>query len=122
MRFNFIALTTATAALALAAPAFAGDADFTLVNATGYPIAELYVAPSDSDSWGSDILGKHVINNKEAWKISFAPSNNVCKYDMRIVFEDDNSKVTWKNFDLCEINKITLSYNRSTGVTTATKE
>jgi hypothetical protein len=119
LRLNLLALT---AAVALASPAIAGDADFTLVNATGYPIAELYVAPSNSDSWGSDILGKHVINNKESWKITFAPSNNVCKYDMQIVFEDDNSKVTWKNFDLCEINKITLSYNRSTGVTTATKE
>ena len=105
-----------------AAPAFAQNADFTLVNATGYPISELFVSPAKAKSWGPDILGKHVINNGEAWKITFPQSKDQCIQDMQITFEDDNSKVVWEELNLCEISKITLTYNRQSGVTSAAKE
>ncbi len=118
----YLKLSLFCAAALFSTQALASDADFTLANATGYPIAELYVSAAHKDSWGPDILGKHTIGNGEAWKISFPKSSDVCVYDVRIVFEDDNSKVTWADLDLCEINKLTLTYNRGSGVTTATKE
>jgi hypothetical protein len=38
------------------------------------------------------------------------------------VFDDDGSEVVWEGFDLCEINKITLKYNRSTKEVSADTE
>jgi hypothetical protein len=102
--------------------ALAQNADFTLVNATGYPISEVYVSPTKSKSWGGDILGKHTIGDGEAWKISFPQSKTQCVQDLQIVFEDDNSKVVWEALNLCELDKLTLSYDRKTGVTSAKKE
>ena len=106
----------------LAGQAAAQNADFVLANATGYPIRELYVNSSKSEEWGDDILGKHVINNQEEWKISFTKKGNVCRQDMKIVFDDDGSEVVWEGLNLCEINKITLTYDRRSGKTTARTE
>ena len=111
-----------TALVLIASQAFAQNADFTLVNATGYPISELYVSPAKAKTWGSDILGKHTIRNGEAWKITFPQSKDHCVQDMQIVFEDDDSQVVWESLNLCEIDKLTLTYNRKTGVTTASTE
>jgi hypothetical protein len=106
----------------LAGQAAAQNADFDLANATGYPIRELYVSPSKQKSWGNDVLGRHVIQDKEVWKIIAPKSGNACQYDIKIVFDDDASEVEWENFNLCEINKITLTYNRKSGETKATSE
>jgi hypothetical protein len=45
--------------------------------------------------------------------------NASCNQDLKIVFDDDDSKAVWSNIDLCSVDKITLKYNRSTGVTSA---
>jgi hypothetical protein len=100
----------------------AQDADFVLANATGYPIREVYVSPSKSKNWGDDMLGKHVIENGQAWKLKFPKKASQCVQDIKIVFEDDSSEVVWEEFNLCEIDKITLTYNRRTGETKARTE
>ena len=45
----------ALAAAMLPAAASANDADFTLVNKTGYVIDEVYVSPASATKWGNDI-------------------------------------------------------------------
>jgi hypothetical protein len=104
--------------------AFAGDADFTLTNATGYAIESVYVAPSRSKSWGDDKLGKSVLGNGRSREIVFSKSGSACIYDMLIHWEgygeaDDR---TWEQIDLCSVNKITLRYNKANDVTTAVLE
>jgi hypothetical protein len=94
---------------------------FRLNNSTGLAISELYVSPAKSKTWGKDILGDHTIEDGEAWKISLPPSKNPCLQDLRVVFAD-NSEAVWERFDLCEVTKINLTYNRRTGVTTATTD
>ncbi|MFZ4479877.1 MAG: hypothetical protein ACOYNZ_08305 [Rhodoferax sp.] len=42
--------------------------------------------------------------------------------DLKVVFDDDESEVTWEEVDLCEINKITLKYNRKSGAVSADTE
>ncbi len=106
----------------MAGTAVAQNADFTLVNATGYPISEVYVSPTKAKTWGSDILGKHIIANRESWKLTFPQSKAQCFQDLKIVFEDDNSEVVWENFNLCEIDKVTLTYDRKSGTTSAKTE
>lgn len=112
---------SAFAALASAAPVFAGDADFTLVNRTGYAIREVYIAPSHSAKWGSDRLGEGTLANARQRLFKFSDKSS-CKQDLQVVFDDDGSEVVWEGFDLCEINKITLKYNRSTKEVSADSE
>ena len=112
---------TAFMALAPMAPAFAGDADFTLVNRTGYAIREVYIAPSRSAKWGNDRLGDGTLGNGRQRLFKFSDKAS-CKQDLQVVFDDDASEVVWEDFDLCEINKITLKYNRSTKEVSADTE
>ena len=39
-----------------------------------------------------------------------------------VVFDDDGSDVTWEDFDLCDLSKITLKYNRKTKLVSADTE
>jgi len=99
----------------------AGDADFTLVNRTGYAIAEVYITPANKNNWGRDRLGRNVLDNGRAKLFTFSDSAN-CMQDIMVVFDDDGSKVVWEDFDLCALNKITLRYNRKTDVVSADVE
>lgn len=118
--------TKAILALAMTAAAstsaFAGgNADFTLVNKTGYAIREVYVSPSKAKNWGNDRLGRSVLANNQARALKFS-DNAHCKQDLQVVFDDDNSEVVWENVDLCETEKLTLKYNRKSGEVSALQE
>ncbi|MES2401091.1 MAG: hypothetical protein V4573_13965 [Pseudomonadota bacterium] len=102
----------AVAAFATLGSAFAGDADFTLVNRTGYPIKEVYLSASKAANWGNDRLGDNILNNGASKLFRFSDKAS-CKQDMQVVFDDDGSEVVWEGFNLCEINKVTLKLNRA---------
>ena len=104
-----------------AGAAMAGDADFTLVNKTGYPIRSIYIAPAKSKSWGNDRLGEGILATGKSRLIKFS-NKAQCKQILNVTFDDDGSEVEWEEFDLCEINKITLKYNRKTGEVSADEE
>lgn len=93
--------------------AFAGNADFVLVNKTGYAINEVYISPAQKNSWGNDRLGENQFLNGQSRTFRFGDTRN-CKQDIKVVFTDDGSEVEWEDFNLCELNKITLKYNRKT--------
>lgn len=99
----------------------AGDADFTLVNKTGFALLEVYLSPSHKTKWGPDRLGHDTLENNKARLFKFADKSS-CLQDLKVVFEDDGSNVTWEDFDLCELNKITLKYNRKTNFVSADTE
>jgi hypothetical protein len=109
------------AALALAPPVLAQEAkqDFTLINKTGYALNEAYLAPADSDEWQEDFLGKYQLDDGDAKKIHFSPKTKTCKWDLKVVYTEDNSKVVWHNIDLCTVDRITLFYNRKNDTTSA---
>ena len=111
-----------TAILAVAAPAGADDAkqDFKLVNKTGYELKALYVSPSKSDDWQEDVLGEDVLGDGGAVNIHFSPKANICKWDLKVVYSDDDSSAVWSNIDLCTVEKITIHYDRKNDVTKAT--
>jgi hypothetical protein len=100
-------------------PALAGDQDFTLVNATGYTISEVYVSPSKAADWEEDVLGRDVLAEGESTEIRFSRSEDTCRWDLKVVYEDDNSSAEWAALDLCEISAVTIRYNRKTGETSA---
>ncbi len=99
-----------------------GKQDFTLVNATGYVIKAVYVSPTTQDSWDEDILGKDTMDDEETLPIRFSRSDKSCKWDLKVTYEDDNSSVVWRGFDLCQISKITIKYNRKSDTTSALTE
>ena len=92
--------------------ALAGDADFKLANRTGYDIREVYISATHRNAWGEDRMGDGLLENGRAKVFRFSDRAS-CKQDIMVVFDDDGSKVVWEDIDLCEINKITLKYNRA---------
>lgn len=107
-------------ALAVGA-AMAGDADFRLANRTGYDIREVYISPTHRNAWGNDRMGDGVLENGKSKLFRFSDRAS-CKQDIMVVFDDDSSKVVWEDVDLCEIEKLTLKYNRSTKQVSAEAE
>lgn len=110
-----------TSGLAASGLASAGNADFTLVNKTGYALREVYLSPAHKTKWGNDRLGNNTLENNKSRVFKFADKAS-CVQDLMVVFDDDGSEVTWEDFDLCELNKITLKYNRKTKVVSADTE
>jgi hypothetical protein len=112
----FVALgVSAVAAL----PAAAQQQNFTLVNRTGYTIDQVYVSRPTAKSWGNDILGEGVLANGASKPVTFRAGTQGCMWDIKVVF-DDSEEVEWDQpFNLCQITRITLRYNRSSGVTSA---
>lgn len=113
----FCAISTVVAA----GSAFAGDADFTLLNRTGYTLREVYVSPSHKNAWGKDRMGDGFLDNGKSRLFKFS-DKSACKQDLKVVFDDDDSEVIWEEFDLCELSKITLKYNRKTREVSADTE
>lgn len=107
--------------LAITGASFAGDADFTLVNRTGYALNEVFISPTKKDNWGKDRLGENQLLNGQSRKFKFGDTKN-CVQDIQVVFTDDESEVEWEGLNLCELNKITLRYNRKTGDVSADTE
>ncbi len=93
--------------------AASGDADFTLVNRTGLEIRELYVSPTRRSEWGRDRLGDGTLKNGQSRHFKFGQTAT-CRQDIKVVFEDDGSEISWDNVDLCELEKITIRYDRAT--------
>ena len=117
-RFSVAAVA---AALALAGPALAGDQDFTLVNATGHTVNEVYVSPSSADDWEEDVLGQDVLANGGRTEIRFDRDVDACLWDLRVVYSDGEA-AEWAGFNLCEISVIAIEYDDRTGETSAQYE
>lgn len=121
MKFILAAATALAIVSSASIAAAQAKQDFTLVNATGYTIDKVFVAPSKSDSWEEDVLGRDVLPNKDSVHITFSRADKTCSWDLKVVY-DDGETAEWDGFDLCTVSKITIKYNRSSGVTSAVYE
>jgi hypothetical protein len=99
--------------------ALAAQQDFSLINATGYEISELYVAPSASSDWQEDVLGQDVLGDGQQANISFSRDGDTCAWDLKVVYSDDNSTAEWRSVDLCTLSVVTIKYNADSGETSA---
>lgn len=116
---HLVHVAAAAAFLASSSPLPAqGRQDFTLVNGTGYEIAEVYVAPSASNDWEEDVLGRDVLPAGDSVEIGFPKRGKTCVYDLKVVYSDAE-EAEWDRFDLCALSEITIRYNRKTGETWA---
>lgn len=118
MRKTTFAAIVLAAAFAAPQSAVAADQDFTLKNATGYDIREVYVSVPAAKTWGKDIMGDGILSDGSAKAVHFHPETESCSWDMQVVFTD-NERVEWGGIDLCSIQKITLHYKNGQASATA---
>lgn len=104
------------AALAIGSPVAAQEAkqDFKIMNRTGYAINEAYLAPAKTNEWQEDFLGKYQLDNGDVKKVHFSPKTKTCRWDLRVVYTDDDENVVWRDIDLCTVDTVTLYYDRKT--------
>jgi hypothetical protein len=121
MRSMFKTLAASTILCLAGAAAFAADQDFTLYNVTGYTIDKVFVSPVGKTTWGRDILGTGQLDDGNKVDITFKSGNDVCRYDLKVVYTDDDTAV-WNDLNLCELSKIHLHWDRKAGVSRATYE
>jgi hypothetical protein len=91
-------------------PAQASDADFKLINKTGYQIDSVFVSSARSDSWGRDIMGRDAVPDGSSVNITFPHGGKACKFDIRVVY-NDGDKADFTNVDLCEYEVISLYWD-----------
>ena len=106
-----------------AAPATAQQAkqDFVLVNKTGYDISEVYLSAAHADTWEDDLLADEDDNfgDGESKTVHFKAKVKTCLWDLKVVYDEDDSSAIWHDIDLCQVSKITLRYNAKSGETKA---
>ena len=88
--------------------AYAGEQDFTLVNATGVEIAELYISPASADDWQEDVLTTDTLPDGEAVNVNFSREENADLWDIKIV-DGEGTSVEWSRMKLTEISKVVLA-------------
>ena len=102
------------------------ELDFELVNNTGYRLSGLYLSPSAADEWGPNILNEE-LDTDSSVQIQFAPDVEAVKWDLRAdwAMEDEEATqeyVYWNGLSLDQITTLTLSYDASSGKTSARAE
>ncbi|MGE3272106.1 MAG: hypothetical protein AB7P40_25355 [Chloroflexota bacterium] len=95
--------------IASVSTAFADPRDFILINGTGTVISEVYVAPSNLDDWGEDVMGVDVLGPGENVKITFARfTEGDCYYDIKVITAE-GAEGELNQVNLCETNTVTFN-------------
>jgi hypothetical protein len=120
MKLRKIGMILGVAASLVAGSTFAADADFMLVNKTGYSIRQIYIS-SENNDWGNNRIDPSAtLENNRLRFVKFSDKAS-CKRDVKAVF-DDATEATWKGLDLCKVDKLSLKYDRNTKQVAALKE
>ncbi len=109
MRLTHLPLAAAMFVL-FGSAAFAGDADFKLVNKTGYQIDNVWVSAHSAGSWGEDIMGKGSLGDGEWVTITFPHGGSHCHYDIKVKY-NDGDEAQWGDVNLCNYEKISLFWD-----------
>jgi hypothetical protein len=110
MKFSILPIAALALSGAFATNAFASDADFKMVNKTGYQIDEVYASPASSNSWGADIMGKDALADGATVDITFPHGGSACKFDLKVKYKDGDT-AEWENVDLCQYTTISLYWD-----------
>ena len=119
MKGLFLGLLVAVATLS-ASSAFAQDnRNVTVVNGTGYGIKFLgFNNPGDND-WSDNELSSAMADGASVY-VKFNNEDKGCKWNFKIEWADPGYPgVIWHEVDLCQINSLTLRYDRASDKTTA---
>lgn len=82
--------------------------ELVIVNQTGATLYFLYASPSDSETWGDDLLGAAVLGNGETHRIRLrAAAEAAGLYDVRAIDSNDNEYIVW-SWDLVRENRVVI--------------
>ena len=98
-------------ALAAATPATAQTRDFTLINATGKAVSEVYVSASATDDWEEDVLGVDTLDPGQRVNISFPGTTKACLHDLKLVHSNGDT-AEWTSINLCEVSVVSARYDK----------
>ena len=114
--------TVAAVALSVAAAghARAESPDFKLINATGYTISEVYLSRPKSGGWGKDVMGRKSLEDGDGVNITF--NTDACTWDLKVVYEEDDSTAVWSSVNLCSISRLKLFWDSAAEKTWAVPE
>ncbi len=90
----------------VAAPAFAEDLQFTLINNSSNDIIEMYLSPHEQNTWGENILSVPSVAAGAQGTISVTDGETVCDYDIKVVVTGGASGESTQN--LCELSTFTV--------------
>ena len=90
----------------------ADQRDFTIVNATGYPIKFLGVNEPKDNVWNENELSS-ILGNGASFKVKFSNADKGCTWNIKVTWADDNTSSIFKGLNLCTINTVTLKYNKA---------
>jgi hypothetical protein len=96
-----------------------GAQDFTLVNAAGLTISDVYISPHSEANWGPDIMGQDVLEDGASVDIKFHPATKAALWDLKVT-DTKGTAVIWESLNLLEISKVTIHIQD--GKPTATTE
>ena len=96
----------AVLAASAAAPAFAEDLQFTLINNSSNDITEMYLSPHEQNTWGENILSVPSVAAGTQGTISVADGETVCDYDIKVVVTSGATAESTQN--LCELATFTV--------------
>ena len=107
--------------LASVSLSLADDRDFTLVNATGYPIKFLGVNPPGDNVWNENELSG-ILANGARIKVKFSGADKGCTWNVKVTWADDNTSSFFRGLNLCTINTVTLKYDKSSDTASYTTD
>jgi hypothetical protein len=91
--------------------------DVNVVNGTGYGIKFLGFNNPGDDDWSDNELGSVLANGASVF-VKFNTDDEGCVWNFKIEWADPGYPgVLWRDVNLCEINTLTLRYDRSTDTT-----
>lgn len=97
------------AAAVIPTAALAEPLEFTLDNKSSHNILYIYVAASNSEEWGEDLLGEgFLFPAGTTGKVTIANADGECSYDLQFIL-DTKQKVEESGVDLCNGVTYTLS-------------
>jgi len=119
MRLRILSFSVAFLSLLGGAALAQEQTRFLLVNGTNYPIRELVVSPHDMGTWSRNVLSAPALKPGERREVVFDSRIYDCNQDFKVVFDDDASLAIWRYLNMCELQKIRLNFDRTSGITTA---
>jgi hypothetical protein len=79
-----------------------------LVNFTGSTLRAVYLSPTDSSAWQENVLGTEQLNDGASITVNFNSEEKQTRWDIKIEGNDGHF-AEWKDLDLRDAAKITLS-------------
>jgi hypothetical protein len=119
MRALFLGFVIAVATLIGSSSFAADDRNVTVVNGTGYGIKFLGFNNPGDDEWSDNEISSVLVDGGSVY-VKFNNADKGCKWNIKIDWADEDSGVLWRNVDLCQVDVITLKYNKATDTTSFT--